>query len=399
MINNCLILSKRTNRVKEQDHHIETDLFTLLRAGLWNKLPSNLSATADWEQIYSAASKQKVQGIVAEGITVMGLATSIPNSIATKFITDSTYIAKMNMRVNEVQARLCRTLDDANIPYAIIKGQGIAQSYTKPEIRRSGDIDFLTREEDFEKVNELFATYTDETQYHHHADLHHALHIDGVWVENHATARSYFTRRLDRVMETERQRMFENLDFCHYHYNGQSIAIPNPEYTTIFLMGHILRHLTTEGISMKQLCDWAVYIQRNRNNIDKHKFESMLRESGISKAWKQFSVFAVEWLGVEPGFPLMYESGHSDSGIRILRAIYDVGEIQEQSKKHHISNFWLHYLHTYKVFIYKNNYLWKISKAAYFERLWDKFAELPKEFLKRSFGIGGAGFRKDRFKQ
>jgi len=305
----------------------------------------------------------------------------------------------MNMRVNEVQAILCKTLDEAKIPYAVIKGQGVAQYYSKPEIRRSGDIDFLTTEQDFDTVNGLFAAYTKETQYHHHADLHHALHIRDVWVENHAAARSYFTRRLDRAMETERQRMFDQKDFGHYTYNGQPISIPNPEYTAIFLLGHILRHLTTEGISLKQLCDWAVFIQNNRGAINKVKFQRLLNESGVGKVWRQFSVFAVEWLGVEPGFPLIYESGHSGSGLRVLRTIRGVGEIQCRSKKRHLSNFWLHYLHSYKVFIAKNNYLWKISRTAYFERLWDKFSELPAEFFKRALGVRGASFRKDRFKE
>jgi len=383
----------------EETFSRDKDFFSLLRAGLWGEADGTLSARPDWGHIYRLANEHKVQGVIAEGITAMGMTQGIPADVFTRLITDRACIIKMNVQVNRVQAKLCAAMDASGIPYAVLKGQAVAQSYAKPEIRRSGDIDFLIRETDFERVNELFSAYTDETQYHHHADLHHALHIDGVWVENHAASRSYFTRRLDRVLQDEMQRIFVASDFDHYDSAGQAISIPNPQYTTLFLMGHILRHMTTEGISLKQLCDWVMYIHSQRGHIDRERFSGMLRDSGILNVWKRFSVFAVEWLGMDPGFPLTYESGHPGYGSDVWGTITAVREIRSRSKNKHIGNFWLHYLDSYRDFIKMNNLLWRFSKAAFFERLWDKFGALPVEYLKRTFRINGVGFRKDRFTQ
>ncbi len=376
----------------------DRNFFNLLREGMWGESHGTLLAHPNWGYIYQLASEHKVQGIIAEGITVSGITQGIPADIVTRFITDRAYIIKMNMQLNRVQAKLCGIMESACIPYAVIKGQAVAQTYKKPEIRRGGDIDFLIGETDFERVNELFSAYTEETQYHHHADLHHALHIDDVWVENHAASRSYFTRRLDRVLENEMHRMFTTSDFEYYESNGHAICIPNPQFTTLFLMGHILRHITTEGISLKQLCDWVMYIHCKRECIDREKFGKMLQDSGIKNVWKRFSVFAVEWMGLEPGFPLLYESGHPEYSNDVWRTISNVRKIKAHSKEKHIGNFWLHYLNDYRDFIKMNNFLWKFSKVAFFERLWDKFASLPVEFLKRMFGINGVRFRKQRFK-
>lgn len=379
--------------------HKDRDFFILLRAGLWEKKGDELSENPDWEHIYRMADQFKVQGIIAEGISVIGAIDAMPEGIFTDFIKDRACIVKMNNKVDNVQAKLCEQMDSEGIPYAVLKGQALARSYAKPEIRRSGDIDFLISESDFSRVNALFSENTDEAEYHNEADLHHALLIDGVWVENHAMAKSYFTRRLDRVMETERRRMFARHDFDSYEFCGQTIRTTNPEYTALFLIGHILRHITTEGISLKQLCDWARYIYDKRDRLDKVKFDRMLEESGIRSLWRKFSVFAVEWLGMEAGWPLLYEGGYSRQGDLVWHTIKSVNESKKESNKKNIGNFWLHYLDSYRNFIIRNRFLWRFSKRAYTERLWDKFGELPVTFVKKTLGIGGDGFRKNRFKQ
>lgn len=377
----------------------ERDFFTLLRAGLWEKKSGKLSAQPDWEGIYKAADDHKVQGVIAEGIAVMEITSGIPDKIFKKFITDRGYILMMNMQVNAVQAKLCQALNTNAIPYAILKGQAVAQNYIKPEIRRSGDIDFLIKEEDFDKANRIFSAFTQESEYHHEEDLHHALFIDNVWVENHAMGKSYFTRRLDSILEKEKRRMFTESTFSHYDSNGCQISIPSPEYTALFLLGHILRHLTTEGISLKQLCDWVRFLHDQHDAIDRDRLVQLIKNAGIADVWQKFAVFAVEWLGLEPNSLLMYESGHPDYGTAVWKAIKGSKEIRNESKKKYVSNFWLHYLKEYKVFLSKNNFLWKISKRAFVERIWDKFAPLPLEFLRRLFGLGGAKFHKNRFKE
>ncbi len=376
----------------------DRDFFTLLRAGLWEKADGVLSTNPDWEYIYRLADKQKVQGIIAEGISVMGIVSGIPNDIFNSLITDRGYIVKKNIQVNAVQEKLCQALDDNGIPYVILKGQAVAQSYAKPEIRRSGDIDFLIMEKDFVKTNQIFSAFTSETEYHTESDLHHALHVDGVWIETHAMAKAYFTARFDRVLEREKGKMFAERSFGCYDMNGHAISIPNPEYTTLFLIGHILRHLTTEGISMKQLCDWVRYMYVQHDRIDKKKLRMLVVEAGICEAWKRFSVFAVEWLGLHLNDVLLYEAGHQEYGAAVWWPIKKVRELNDESKNKHIDNFWLHYLNGYKEFVCKNNYLWNISKKAFFERLCDRFASLPMVFLKKLFGFGGDRFHMNRFK-
>jgi len=81
---------------------------------------------------------------------------------------------------------------------------------------------------------------------------------------------------------------------------------------------------------------------------------------------------------------------------RTIRGIYDRWDKDSALKGER--NFWLHYLRGYKEFIYRNAYLWNISKKAMFQKMWDKFAPLPAVFFKKLFAVGGDSFRRDRFK-
>lgn len=377
----------------------EKEIFIILRSGLWGKADGELSSNPDWHYIYEYAGKQQIQGLITEGISVMGVFVGIPEQIFSNLIAERSYIIKRNIQVNRVQSRLCSSLDASGIPYAILKGQAVARSYANPQIRRSGDIDILLREEDFERTNSLLSEYTQETEYHHESDLHHALHIEDVWVETHAMAKAYFTRRLDRVMEEERRRMFSESELDCYFQVSQKISIPNREYTALFLLGHILRHLTTESISMKQLCDFAIYLNAQHGSLDRSRLVKMIDDAGIRKTWLMFSVFAVEWLGLNPDKAPLYETGHSEYGLIVWNTKKKVDSLRAEAKKRKIENFWLHYLISFVEFTQRNNLLWRISKRAFFERIWREFSPLPSAFFKKLFRIGGDKFHRKRFKQ
>ena len=63
-------------------------------------------------------------------------------------------------KINHELQRLCRTLNEAKIPFIPLKGAVIRQYYPEPWMRTSCDIDILVREEQVEEAARLLGVLT-----------------------------------------------------------------------------------------------------------------------------------------------------------------------------------------------------------------------------------------------
>lgn len=306
----------RDNRyIPEEDR----DFFILLRAGLWQKAEEPLSDSPDWEYIYTIACEQTVQGIVADGITILKAAygqgrfdTPFPTGehwqeTYDKFLSAVAQIVRRNWLVDQEQTKICDILNRSGIRYCIIKGQVVARCYPKPMLRCSGDIDILFDKDMRLAVDVLTPLATNVNGHLNDVDSHYDMYFRGVppdpqavEVELHEVARSYFADKLDQVTEAERELMFTGSNFTHYQHNGIMIQTPSLTYHTLFLLSHILRHVMNTGIGLRQFCDWAVFLSRNREELNREIITYMIYHAGFQRQWNIFRTFISDFLGLSP---------------------------------------------------------------------------------------------------
>jgi len=132
--------------------------FALVRAGLWGgqrlvpgfkfQVPSEV----DWEKVYQLAQEQAVQGLLLQGIEDLkanGIELSVPKVLLLQLIGEVQIIEQRNKVMNQFIADLVAKLREADIYTFLVKGQGIAQCYERPQWRTSGDVDLLLSAENF----------------------------------------------------------------------------------------------------------------------------------------------------------------------------------------------------------------------------------------------------------
>ena len=124
----------------------------LLKIGLWgeenyiNNLKDNkaLFKDIDWEEVYRHAVAQTMIGILADGINSIGLnELKVPQDIKFKLIQHVIRIEQANEKMNIFLPQLYKKLNKADIHAWLLKGQGVAQCYLRPNHRQSGDIDLF----------------------------------------------------------------------------------------------------------------------------------------------------------------------------------------------------------------------------------------------------------------
>ena len=320
----------------------------LLRAGLWGTPadPALFTEEAtDWKQIYRIAKEQTVQVIVADGIETLPKENWPPKEIMLKFMMVKVKTSQMHTLLNTTLCQVVNALNAENLPSVLLKGQGVAQNYRHPESRMCGDIDLYVGIENFEKVCDTIASLSPTPQEEDCSghEMHVHLELNGVTIEAHRKASGSANKRQDELFDNWTK---ESLD-QHFADNtlpatdfGQTpVQTPSANYNAVFILHHAARHMITEGIGLRQICDWTMFLDKHHADIDQEQLKADLSKYHMEAIWKEFGILAVNLLGLDSQhLPLAPARLTSNKTEKILEQIIAYGNFGQYDKKVRTSN-------------------------------------------------------------
>lgn len=270
----------------------------LLRAGLWEQdVLLSQYGQVDFNIVYRLAEEQSVIGLVAAGIEHV-VDTKVPKDEVLKFVGTALQIEQRNTALDHFIAELIAKLRGWNIYALLVKGQGIAQCYERPNWRASGDVDLIVSGSDYHKAGERLKAIAlikeDENKY----TKHEAFFI-GPWeVELHGSLRGVLWRKADLVIDEVQESIFSEGNVRSCMIGNAQIFLPKADEDVVFVFSHILQHFYKEGIGLRQICDWCRLLWLYRDTIDIRLLETRLRKMGVMKEWCAFSSLAIDYLGM-----------------------------------------------------------------------------------------------------
>lgn len=193
---------------------------------------------------------------------------------------------------------LDRVLSDEKIPYAVIKG--IISSYYYPDsaLRDMGDVDFLVGEDDFDKAETAIKKLGFKYNHGESGDTHIAYNRPGLSImEMHRTVNGIPNSRegeliraqIDTTIKTARRVEFDSVS-C--------MAADDFHHGLIMLL-HTVSHLTNEGIGLRHLCDWAVFVNSFSSEKFSDMFETKLKSFGLWKFCIILTRVCENYLGID----------------------------------------------------------------------------------------------------
>lgn len=222
-------------------------LLALLRCALREERYEE-TGEEDWNAVFDEANIQTVTALAA---------AALPDSLSDedrKPWKNAQYVQlAAYTRYMYAQDELCRLFAENDIPMLILKGSAAGIYYTRPSLRAMGDIDLITSRELFEQAKELMlrSGYTmkrDDNGRHIEYEknrleyeLHHTYSHRGEDIE------SYVTEGLGNCVMAE--------------VDGHRFPMLPKLSNGIVLLDH-LRHHLREGVGVRQLIDWMMYVER-----------------------------------------------------------------------------------------------------------------------------------------
>ena len=285
----------------------QTQFLELMRAGLWGVAadPDNFKPdSTDWRAVLRIAKEQTMMVVVTDGIETLPKELWPPKEVMMKLAMMRVKTSQAHQLLNSTIAQIVAALEAEGVHSVLLKGQGIAQNYRRPESRTCGDIDLYTGLGGYTRAYEIIEALHEGRPHKEAAECTHHLHTDlnGVEVEIHrqtsflhgkrmdANFQEWSKQSLDELFGSEALEMWDN--------GGTAVALAPATYNAFFILHHAVRHMTTEGVGFRQICDWVMLLHRCHSQVEVQLLSKKLKELRMERIWAEFGRLAVNYLGL-----------------------------------------------------------------------------------------------------
>jgi len=285
-----------------EEGFVRNALMVLLRRGLWGTREevNALSLTAaQWMALYQAASRHTVEGIVYDGIQSLGPACTPPRDLMIRWTVRVDRIERQNKHMNKCIAEQMALFSAHGLDPLLLKGQGLAACYPEPLHRICGDVDWYfggkTAYQTAANVvrqsgAEVRATagFSSEYAWRGTAMEHHQRMFD---IHN-----PFVFPLLKRL-----QRRYAGTPAASLRLAGSSVRLLSPILMAVQVNVHILKHLLSFGIGLRQLCDSARLYSVHKKAIDGGELKRIYGKLGILPWIHCLHQLLVDRLGLPEG--------------------------------------------------------------------------------------------------
>ena len=278
-------------------------LLKLVRAGLGFELKGEsleLKA-ANWMELFDLSEQQGVNGVVCDGIQVLRnqgsndlrILESNPQlqyrylqflggvmQVEQQYSEHESAIASLSSfyaSARETYGELGSTTGEP-IKMMVLKGYGLSLNYPHPNHRPGGDIDtynFGEQRKADELIEEKLDIKVDRSEHHHTV-----FHYEGQMIENHYDFINVHAHRDAPKIEAKLKELASK-GYKVKEVQGSKVYLPSADFNAIFLMRHMGQHFAGEHLNMRQVIDWAMFVEKEGNAVDWNMVHDFYKEIGL----------------------------------------------------------------------------------------------------------------------
>ena len=289
-------------------------LLNLIKIALGKSKKYTLPNALEWNILFDMSMKQCVPSVVLDGLN---------KSLASEPCQDNNGIGKMDklkwlsMVLNmerqytkheSIIAELAAFYREAGYQMMLLKGYGLSKYWPIPNHRPTGDIDiylmFMNSEgkdkshpawECADKlITEKLGIQVDNS--HHH---HSVFTYKGIMVENHYDFVNVHSHRSNRWIENEFKTLALTRNEEYTFDNGAKLLFPSPLLNCLFVARHNAIHFAAEHLNLRQLLDWALFVEDRHKDIDWNYFWNIAKKMGMEKFVLCMSFISIRQLAFE----------------------------------------------------------------------------------------------------
>jgi hypothetical protein len=218
-----------------------------------------------------------VEGILFESLTFLSEEVLPPSDMRLKWAIRVDQMERYNKRMNNLIAMQYQSFTAVHLKPILLKGQGVANCYPNPLRRVCGDIDWYFDEKGYDTA--IATLKQKKINFNHTAGFSLEYQWSGIPIEHHRRLFDSHNPFNSSYLKSLELQYREKQQVCIF--NDQAVKILAPELQILQVNIHILKHLLSFGLGMRQICDAAILYDTYADKLDKKALESMYRRLGI----------------------------------------------------------------------------------------------------------------------
>ena len=261
----------------------------------------------NWKALYNEAKMQAVFLQVFNKVLPF-----LPKSEMALWEKGAMRVYAQNLEIAREHGRLHEVMTDHSIPYITIKGLASAKYYSEPLDRMLGDVDFIVDKNRIEEAYKLVIGLGYNNPRSGKVDLSKDMEFHGrqgahkvVW-ELHPEVSSLPSGEFGDIVRGYLSDLIETGQ--EYNVGEEKCLIPDEKHHCLILLIHMAGHLTSEGVGLRHLCDWAAFLNQITDEDFDSEFAEMLQTCGLYRFAQIITLVCEKYLGM----PKRSWSGEAD---------------------------------------------------------------------------------------
>ncbi len=301
------------------------DLLGRALFGARTRLPEN----SDFSALYREAQVQTVLPILYGSLYEEEKARMTADE---KLKWDKALFAQIikNEQLLYEQDCIVKIMEEGAVSFAVLKGSSSAMYYPDPSSRVMGDIDILVEPADQLRAVMLLQEklgYGEVLEEEHHC--HYTIQKGKITVEVHREPNGLFFNENEKT--GERLRMFFATAVAERR-KAESIYVLSDIHQALVLIIHKLEHFLSGGLGLRQLCDWAVFVNARMDACLWSALQEKLESFGLLTFAEVITRVCIDYLSL-PEEKAPWAVCDSALSTEIMERIISEGNFGRKEKK------------------------------------------------------------------
>ena len=287
--------------------NVMTETFLrLVRLGIGHTDTTDITDNVDWVQLKALADAQGLSAVVLDGLNGLPLSSldayGMPQMLRLEWIGEvlQNYEARYKAYKKAIGS-LAGWYNGHGFKMMVLKGYACALDWPRPEHRPCGDIDiwlFGQQAAADKALGSWFKVHGSRSEIdnsHHH---HTVFDWEGFTVENHYDFINVHHHKSNVELDRKLKELAAD-DSNAIEIHGEKVIVPSVDFNAFFLLRHAMNHFASSEITVRQLLDWAFFVEKHSTEIDWELLEKEIEQFGMTDLYNVFNAICVGDLGFD----------------------------------------------------------------------------------------------------
>ena len=320
--------------------------------------------TEIWRKVFEMCVQQGVTAVVFNIIRQLPKAEAPDRTLLLEWLSVATGVEKTMLRMQMTAEEFAEAMEKREIPVVVLKGMAFAQYYPNPLHRECGDLDcyMMGKKEEGDRITLELGGQMEEAGY-----KHSHLSYNSLTIENHRFFTDFDNTPTGKLTE---QVLGELIREEQTYIGNSKLRCPSANFNALFLLKHAQGHFIDEGIRLRHVLDWALFLKVEQENVDWLRVLPMLETTRTSLFSGVMTAIAIQYLHIDvhnKGLLALVESAEQ----RIVDAV--LADIMGEQPAIYVDGLW----HKTKRILRRFRRMWKfrsLASESYPRMVWNAFA-------------------------